>query len=174
MFYIIAQNFILSFDRFKIRTSTISSSEVQSPEADTSAPPPPPITIYLYKTCSGGPLVDTSQLPASVEDTSPTAVTKRLVMELLAASSKSETVLARLGSLRGEEMVISHGGTTYTIKLPQLLKTSDLDRVFGALATALGCCHQLFSKYERSLSLITLKPVLTITCLKWPPDLMGS
>lgn len=124
----------------------MSSSEIQSPEADTSAPPPPPIVIYFYKTCSGGPLVNTHQLPASVEDTSPVAVTKKLVIELLSASSKPETLLARLGSLRGEEMVVSYGGTTYTIKLPQITKTSDLDRVFGALATAVGCCHQLFSK----------------------------
>lgn len=86
-------------------------------------------------------------MPSCVEDTSAVAVTKKLINEILNASSKPETVLARLSALRGEEMVISHGGTTYTIKLPQIMKTSDLEKVFSALATTVGCCHQLFSKY---------------------------
>lgn len=141
--------FLTQFFRFKIRTSTVSSSEVQSPEADTSVPPPPPITIHIYKSCSGGPLITASSLPSSVEETSVVALTKKLITEILSASSKSETVLARLSALRGEEMVISHGGTTYTIKLPQILKTSDLEKVFTALATALGCCPHLFSKYYK-------------------------
>lgn len=138
--------FFFCLHRFKLRTSTVSSTEVQSPEADTSVPPPPPISIYLYKSCSGGPFLNTASLPLSVEDTSVFAVTKKLINEILSASSKSETVLARLSALRGEEMVISHGGTTYTIKLPQILKTSDLERVFSALTTTLGCCPHLFSK----------------------------
>lgn len=126
----------------------MSSSEVQSPEADTSVPPPPPVTIHIYKTCSGGPLITASILPPSVEDTSAVAVTKKLIAEILNASSKSETILARLSALRGEEMVITHGGTSYTIKLPQILKISDLEKVFSALATALGCCNNLFCKYN--------------------------
>lgn len=133
--------------RFKLRTSTVSSSEIQSPEADTSVPTPPPITIHLYKSCSGGPYINTTLLATSVEDTSPVVVTKKLIMELLNACSKPETLLARLSALRGEEMVISYGGTTYTIKLPQILKSGDLERVFSALATIVGCCHLLFSEY---------------------------
>lgn len=93
-------------------------------------------------------MVNTALMASSVEDTSPVAVTKKLIIEILNASSKPETVLARLSALRGEEMVISHGGTTYTIKLPQILKTSDIERVFSALATTVGCCHHLFSKYK--------------------------
>lgn len=129
----------------------MSSSEVQSPEADTSVPPPPPIIIHIYKSCSGGPLFSAALLPSSVEDVSAVAVTKKLITEILSASTKPETVLARLSALRGEEMVISHGGTTYTIKLPQILKNSDLEKVFSALATAIGCCPHLFSKLNSSM-----------------------
>ncbi|KAF2885257.1 hypothetical protein ILUMI_20923 [Ignelater luminosus] len=133
-------------NRFKARTMTIiSTSDVQSPEADTSAPPPPPITVYMHKACLGGPLIDTIQLPSSVEDTTPTAVAKKLVTALLAASSKAETILARLGALRGDEIAISHGGSTYTIKLSTLQKASDLEHVFADISTSLGCCQQLFS-----------------------------
>lgn len=78
-------------------------------------------------------------------------VAKKAVSEILGASSKPETVLARLGALRGEEMVISHGGTTYTIKLPALVKTSDLENVFSALSSSLGCCQNLFSKLVRHI-----------------------
>lgn len=42
-------------------------------------------------------------------------------------------------------MVISHGGSTYTIKLPTLQKNSDLDTVFSTLSSSLGCCQYLFS-----------------------------
>ncbi|KAI4458642.1 polycomb group protein [Holotrichia oblita] len=138
---------LLSQYRFKLRTTAISSNipDVQSPEADTSAPPPPPVTVHFHKTCQGGPLFDTTQLPSSVEDISSVMVAKKVVSEILGASSKPETVLARLGALRGEEMVISHGGTTYTIKLPALVKTSDLEYVFSALSSSLGCCQNLFS-----------------------------
>lgn len=126
----------------------MSALDVQSPEADTSAPPPPPINIYVHKTCLGGPLIDVTQLSASVEDTTPIAVAKKLVSDILLASGKAETVLTRLGALRGEEVAISHGGTTYTIKLPTLNKASDLDNLFSSLATSLGCCQQLFSMYN--------------------------
>lgn len=124
----------------------ISTSDIQSPEADTSAPPPPPITVYMHKTCLGGPLIDTAQLPSSVEDTTPTAVAKKVVTALLAASNKAETILARLGALRGDEIAISHGGSTYTIKLSSLQKASDLEQVFADISASLGCCQQLFSK----------------------------
>lgn len=132
-------------NRFKGRTLTVvNTSDIQSPEADTSAPPPPPITVYVYKTCTGGPLVDVTQLPATIEDPSPVELAKKIVLELLSASSKPETMLARLGALRGEEMVITHDGNTYTIKLPALQKASDLENTFSALAASLGCCQQLF------------------------------
>ncbi|KAJ8944719.1 hypothetical protein NQ318_007932 [Aromia moschata] len=134
-----------------IPTPTVSSTApevVQSPEADTSAPPPPPITIYFRKNCSGGPLIDPSQLPSVIEDTTPTALAKKLVSQILSASHKSETILARLGALRGEEMVITHDGNTYTIKLPLLTKASDLRNVFQIISQALGCCHNIFGSEE--------------------------
>ena len=132
----------------KLRTPTITSSilDVQSPEADTSAPPPPPIVIHMYKSCQGGPLINVTQLPATIEDISPAGVVKKLISELLSSSNKAETVLARLGTLRGEEVVISHDGITYTIKLPSLMKTEDLENAFIVLASSLGCCQNLFSK----------------------------
>lgn len=40
--------------------------------------------------------------------------------------------------------MITHMGTTYTIKLPQLAKSADLENVFTALASALECCHNMF------------------------------
>ncbi|XP_068911715.1 polycomb protein Scm [Tenebrio molitor] len=135
--------------RYKIKPALmapvpISSTVAESPEADTSAPPPPPIAVHVKKSCAGGPLVDSLQLPSAIEEATPKALAKSLVGKILSASHKSETILARLGALRGEEMVITHLGTTYTIKLPQLTKSADLDSVFAALASALGCCHNLF------------------------------
>ncbi|XP_018328250.1 polycomb protein Scm-like isoform X2 [Agrilus planipennis] len=148
-------------NRFKIRTFSLPSTttpasattnntvsttiDVQSPEADTSAPPPPPIVVHLRKSCMGGPLIDSSLLPLIIEDTSPVDLAKKLVVELLGASNKPDVVLARLGSLQGEEMVVTHEGTSYTIKLPGLQKASDLEGVFTALVTSLGCCSQLFA-----------------------------
>ncbi|KAG5891166.1 hypothetical protein JTB14_000554 [Gonioctena quinquepunctata] len=129
-------------------TSSVSSTAaevIQSPEADTSAPPPPPITVHFRKGCLGGPLVDSSQLAASIEDTAPEILAKKLVGQILNASHKSEKILARLGALSGEEMVISHNGNTFTIKLPQLLKAGDMEGVFQALAQALGCCQNIFA-----------------------------
>lgn len=128
--------------------SSTAPEVIQSPEADTSAPPPPPITICFRKKCSGGPLIDAMQLPLSVEDVSPIILAKKLVNQLLNASHKSETILARLGALRGEEMVITHGGSTYTIKLPQLSKASDLENAITVLCQTVGCCHNLFGKYN--------------------------
>ncbi|XP_022905806.1 polycomb protein Scm [Onthophagus taurus] len=127
--------------------TTISSStlDVQSPEADTSAPPPPPIVVHLYKTCLGGPLFDATLLKPSVEDQSPVGVAKKLIAEIMRTSHKAETILARLGALRGDEMVITHEGSTYTIKLPVLTGKSDLENVFEALSTSLGCCSNLFA-----------------------------
>jgi polycomb protein SCMH1 len=137
--------------RYKIKPALmapvpISSTVAESPEADTSAPPPPPIAVHVKKSCAGGPLVDSLQLPSAIEEATPKALAKSLVGKILSASHKSETILARLGALRGEEMVITHLGTTYTIKLPQMTKSADLDSVFAALASALGCCHNLFCK----------------------------
>lgn len=126
--------------------SSTAAEIVQSPEADTSAPPPPPIVIYFRKSCTGGPLIDSTLLASSVEDSSPADLAKKLVNQILSASHKSEKILARLGTLSGEEMVITHEGNTYTIKLPQLVKASDLEEVFHILAQALGCCRNLFSK----------------------------
>ncbi|KAJ8927613.1 hypothetical protein NQ314_019891 [Rhamnusium bicolor] len=91
-----------------------------------------------------GPLIDAIQLPSNIEDTTPAALAKKLVNQILIASHKSETILARLGALRGEEMVITHDGNTYTIKLPQLAKASDLGNVFQIVSQVLGCCHNLF------------------------------
>lgn len=71
---------------------------------------------------------------------------KKLINQILLASHKSETILARLGALRGEEMVITHDGNTYTIKLPQLGKAGDLTNVFQIVSQALGCCHNIFGK----------------------------
>lgn len=119
---------------------------MQSPEADTSAPPPPPTVVHFYKTCLGGPLIDTEHLPASVLAASPAEVAKKLIGELLLSSSKPETILARLGTLAGEETVISYRENAFTIKLPTLQKASDLDNLFSVLATSLGCCQRLFSK----------------------------
>lgn len=48
-------------------------------EADTSAPPPPPINIYFNKSCLGGHLVDSARLPASCEDTSASGLAKKLI-----------------------------------------------------------------------------------------------
>lgn len=138
--------------RFKVRAtstssaSTTSNIEVQSPEADTSAPPPPPISIYTYKSCQSGPLIDASQLPSIIEDTVPVDLAKKFICELLKASNKAETILARLSTLRGEDMVISHGGNSYTIKLPSVTKSGDLENVFSALAQCLGFCQNLFSR----------------------------
>lgn len=139
--------------RFKIKAAVggpaapISSTTEVPPEADTSAPPPPPIVVSVREGCSGGSLVDTGQLPASLEDANVAVLVKRLVKKVLGASHKSETVLARLGALTGEEMVITYGGATYTIKLPQFGKVEDLEVVFTALASALGCCPNLFCEY---------------------------
>lgn len=121
------------------------SNDVQSPEADTSAPSPPPITIYTHKNCLGGPYIDVAQLPDTIEDTSVTAVIKKLILDILGASSKPETILAKLGNLRGDEMVISYNNNTYTVKLPTFLKNSDLTGVFHILGTSIGCCQHLFS-----------------------------
>lgn len=140
-------------NRFKIKPAfsapipPISStlSEVQSPEADTSAPLPPPITIYFKNDCIGGALLDTGLLPVSVEDATPITLTKSFINKILSASHKPEAVLARLGALRGDEMAITYLGTTYTIKLPQVLKPLDLESVFQAVVSTLGCCHNLFS-----------------------------
>lgn len=126
----------------------ISSPDVQSPEADTSVPPPPPILIYFNKSCLGGSFIDVEQLPQLVEDTSPIIVAKKLISELLETSHKPETILSRLGSLRGEEMVISHNGNAYTIKLPAIQKASDLENVITSLASSLGMCPRLCSKLE--------------------------
>lgn len=126
--------------------SSTAPEVIQSPEADTSAPPPPPIAIYFRKSCSGGPLMDAAQLPTSVEDISPIALAKKLVNQILNTSHKSETILARLGALQGEEMVISYNGGTFTIKLAPLSKASDLENVFHVLSQALGCCHNIFGK----------------------------
>lgn len=121
--------------------------EIQSPEADTSAPSPPPVVIYIYKSCQSGSLFETSTLPSSIEDTSLLNLAKKLVLEILKASSKTETILARLGALTGEEIVISHAGSTYTIKLPTLLKTSDVETMIMEISSSLRCCQQLFSKF---------------------------
>lgn len=126
--------------------SSTAPDIIQSPEADTSAPPPPPISIFFRKNCSGGPLIDSTQLPNAVEDISPILLAKKLVNQILNSSHKSETILARLGALRGEEMVITHNGSTFTIKLPQLSKASDLENVFNVLSQTLGCCHYMFGK----------------------------
>lgn len=127
--------------------SSTAPEIVQSPEADTSAPPPPPINIRFRKKCSGGPLIDSTLLPSSVEDISPTILAKKLVNQLLNVSHKSDTILARLGALRGDEMVITHGGNTFTIKLPQLSKASDLENTIHILSQTLGCCHNLIGKF---------------------------
>lgn len=66
------------------------------------------------------------------------------MQELLAASPKADTLLSRLGTLRGEEMPISHDGNTYNIKLPTLNKPSDLNAVFQAVSQAIGVCTQMF------------------------------
>lgn len=118
---------------------------MQSPEADTSAPSPPPISIYTHKNCLGGPYIDVTQLSSTIEDTSLVAVTKKLISDILGASNKPETILARLGNLRGEEMSITHNDNTFTIKLPVLVKNADLTNVFNTLGTTLGCCQHLFS-----------------------------
>lgn len=123
---------------------------IQSPEADTSAPPPPPVNLYLRKTCSGGPLIDVAQLPTSLEDVSLVALTKKLIYHILNASHKAETILSRLGALRGEEMVITHDGNTFTIKLPQLSKPNDMENVFGVLAQAVGCCQNIFGEFVKT------------------------
>ncbi|KAB0802043.1 hypothetical protein PPYR_04229 [Photinus pyralis] len=131
--------------KFKGRNiPVVNTSDIQSPEADTSAPLPPPITVYVYKTCTGGPLVDVAQLSTNLEDSSPLELAKKIVLELLASSSKAETMLARLGALRGDETVITHNGNSYTIKLPIPQKASDLENVFASLSASLGCCQQLF------------------------------
>ncbi|XP_060524773.1 polycomb protein Scm [Cylas formicarius] len=132
-------------------TPPVSSSApdiVQSPEADTSAPSPPPTVIYINKTCSGGNLFDTSQLPRVIEDVSLTTLIKKLIIHLLGISNKSEKILARLGALQGDEMVISHEGNTFTIKLPHFGSVGDLNGVFQTLSQALGCCSNLFSLEE--------------------------
>ncbi|XP_063906464.1 polycomb protein Scm [Zophobas morio] len=148
----------------------ITSTVAEAPEADTSAPPPPPITIQIRKSCSGGPLIDSTQLPPTIEETTPKSLAKSLISKILSASHKSETILARLGALRGEEMVITHMGTTYTIKLPQLAKSADLENVFTALASALECCHNMFSldSVKKDCSNCDLKP--TPAKRKPPPE----
>ncbi|XP_056644274.1 polycomb protein Scm [Diorhabda sublineata] len=169
-------------NRFRIKpsyvapppTSSVSSTAsevIQSPEADTSAPPPPPIVIQFRKNCSGGPLIDTTLFPMSVEDSTPSDLAKKLINQVLNASHKSETILARLGALRGEEMVITHEGSTYTIKLPQLVKASDLEGVFHTLEQALGCCRNLFGLEQtvKDCSACDLKAVPTPPKRK-PPE----
>lgn len=153
-------------------------------EADTSAPPPPPITIYFHKNCSGGQLIDSSRLPATCEDTSVSGLAKKFIQvcvrfmnlfmneqlrnelhyckkqngifhqllclqELLAASPKPDTLLSRLGTLRGEEMAITHDGNTYNIKLPTINKPNDFTAVFTAVATAINICPQIFGKSSK-------------------------
>lgn len=155
--------------RFRFRQAFVASPPVsstapeiiQSPEADTSAPPPPPITIHLRKNCKGGPLIDATQLPTTVDDVTPGILAKKLVNQILTASHKAETILARLGALCGEEMVITHGGNTFTIKLPTLSKASDLENVFSTLSQTLGCCHNMFGKF-----LIMVKDVFSFVVLK--------
>lgn len=155
----------MKYSRFRFRqafvalppVSSTAPEVVQSPEADTSAPPPPPIIVYFRKNCLGGSLIDSTQLPNSVEDVSPILLAKKLVNQILSASHKSETILARLGALRGEEMVISHSGSTFTIKLPQLSKASDLENVFTVLSQALGCCHNIFGKFYLSFNFIHIQ-----------------
>lgn len=122
------------------------TTTTESLEADTSAPPPPPIVIHIRKSCLGGPLIDTNLLPNTIEETIPIALVKKLIGKLLESSHKFETILARLGALQGEEMAISHSGSTYTIKLPTVPKLGSIEVVFSLLATALGCCQNLFSK----------------------------
>ncbi|XP_030748827.1 polycomb protein Scm [Sitophilus oryzae] len=132
-------------------TPPVSSSVpdvVQAPEADTSAPSAPSTPIYFRKKCSGGPLIDTAQLATTIEDSSPIGLAKKLVGQLLDSSNKSEKILARLSALNGEEVVLSHEGTTYTIKLPQLNAVSDFENVFQAVSQALGCCQHLFGLEE--------------------------
>lgn len=137
--------------RFRIRPTPLPaplpvnpSTTTESLEADTSAPPPPPIVIHIRKSCMGGPLIDTNQLPNTIEETIPVALVKKLIGKLLEASHKFETILARLGALQGEEMAISHSGSTYTIKLPSVAQPGSVEAVFSLLANTLGCCQNLF------------------------------
>lgn len=127
-------------------TSTVTTAEVQlHAEADTSGPPLPPVVLYIHKPCLGGPYIDIAELPVKLEDTSMLALTKKMVSAILKASNKAEVILAKLGALRGEEIAIGYNGTTYTIKLPLVVKASDYEAVFQALSASLGCCAQLFS-----------------------------
>ncbi|KAK9884732.1 hypothetical protein WA026_007577 [Henosepilachna vigintioctopunctata] len=132
--------------RFRMRPASIPAPipPTESLEADTSAPPPPPIVIHIRKTCSGGPLIDTTQLPDTVEDAMPVSLIKKLIGKLLDSSHKFETILARLGAMQGEEMAITHNGSTYTIKLPTLTKPGEVETVFNLLSNTLGCCQNLF------------------------------
>lgn len=119
----------------------------------------------------GGPLIDSTQLPNSVEDVSPILLVKKLVNQILSASHKSETILARLGALRGEEMVISHNGSTFTIKLPQLSKASDLENVFNTISQVLGCCHNIFGKFCFKFTFVINKSIKEMRVLdKRPPS----
>ncbi|CAH0552455.1 unnamed protein product [Brassicogethes aeneus] len=124
--------------------STVSP-EVQSPEADTSVPSPPPIVIYFRRSCLGGPFIDVKSLPVSIEDVIVSDLLKKLVKQLLAVTHKAELILSRLGTGSGEEMAVTHAGSTYNVKLPTALKSTDLDNVFRALATSLACCQNLFA-----------------------------
>ncbi|CAH1982509.1 unnamed protein product [Acanthoscelides obtectus] len=116
-------------------------------EADTSAPPPPPVTVRFRRQCAlaAFALLDPTRVPEQgVEDSQPRQLAKKVVQAVLAASRKPDTVLARLGTIRGEESAITHDGNTYTIKLPQLVKASDLLQLFQILAQTLGCCQNMF------------------------------
>lgn len=135
-------------NRIKPRNSTIITTEILMPEADTSAPPPPPMTIYIRRSCAPGQFLDATRLPSSCEDTSASGVTKRLIQAILSASSKPDNILARLGNLRGEEIAVTHDGVTYNIKLPPVNKSSDFLSVFSVVSGAIGCCPQMFTLIE--------------------------
>lgn len=109
-------------------------------------------------------MIDVNHLPSAIDDTTPSAVAKKLVNQILLSSHKSETILARLGALRGEETVITHDGNTYTIKLPQLAKAADLSNVFQTVAQALGCCQNLFGEFLRLWTFACRVKFLLIIC----------
>lgn len=127
-------------------TSTTALAEVLMPaEADTSAPPPPPVAIHIDRRCAGSALVDTSRMPVTCEDATASGAARKLVQLLLAASPAPDTLLGRLGALRGDELPVSHRGATYNVKLPPLAKAADVGPALAALSTALGLCPNMFT-----------------------------
>nr|XP_023023358.1 polycomb protein Scm [Leptinotarsa decemlineata] len=111
--------------------SSITVEVVQSPEADTSATPPPPIAIHFRKSCLGGPLIDSTQLVSSIEDTSPAVLAKKLVSQVRCQ------LFICISTFKSVKLIIKNE--------TKLSKAGDLEGVFQTLSQALGCCQNLFA-----------------------------